>query len=96
MFDGNILIALTDYNSGPSTLKKWIKEVDYQNDTLLFVESVPSRETRWFLGRVLTNLGIYRDRLGQSSVWLNSIASGHWPKFLASQEASGVRQLARD
>ncbi len=96
MFDGNILIALAAYNSGPSTLKKWIKEVDYQNDPLLFVESVPSRETRWFLRRVLTNLGIYRDRLGQSSVWLNSIASGHWPKFLASQEASGVRQLARD
>jgi soluble lytic murein transglycosylase-like protein len=32
---------------------------------LLFIESLPTLETRLFIERVLTNLWIYRARLGQ-------------------------------
>ena len=96
MFDGDILRALAAYNSGPSTLQKWLREVDYRDDPLLFIESVPSRETRWFLRRVLTNVGVYRDRLGQKSLWLSAIASGDWPNHVEAEKTATVEQFAGD
>tara|TARA_B100001179_G_C18200604_1_gene237059 strand:+ start:74 stop:505 length:432 start_codon:yes stop_codon:yes gene_type:complete len=96
MFDGDILRALAAYNSGPGTLQKWLREVDYRDDPLLFVESVPSRETRWFLRRVLTNVGVYRDRLGQKSLWLSAIASGDWPNHVEAEKTAKVEQFAGD
>ena len=94
MFDGDLLLALAAYNSGPATLKKWRKEVDYRDDPLLFIESVPSRETRWFLRRVLTNLGVYRSRLGQEGLSLQSIVAGEWPHYVAMGKKRKVEQFA--
>ena len=94
MFDGDLLLALAAYNSGPATLKKWRKEVDYRDDPLLFIESVPSRETRWFLRRVLTNLGVYRSRLGQEGLSLQSIVAGEWPHYVAMGKIRKVEQFA--
>ncbi|HIB18795.1 MAG TPA: lytic transglycosylase domain-containing protein [Alphaproteobacteria bacterium] len=94
MFDGNLLLSLAAYNSGPATVKKWRKEVDYRDDPLLFVESVPSRETRWFLRRVLTNLGVYRSRLGQAGLSLQSIVAGEWPHHFAMGKTRKVERFA--
>ena len=94
MFDGDLLLALAAYNSGPATLKKWMKDVDYRNDPLLFIESVPSRETRWYLRRVLTNLGVYRSRLGQDDISLQSIVAGEWPRHVAINKTGRVERFA--
>ena len=48
---------------------------------MLFIESVPSRETRAFVERVLTNLWIYRYRLGQPTPSLDAIAACTWPRY---------------
>ena len=37
---------------------KW-KKTSFNNDSFLLIESIPSRETRIFVERVLTNLVIY-------------------------------------
>jgi soluble lytic murein transglycosylase-like protein len=77
----------TAYNAGPGNLRRWERKINYGNDPLLFIESLPSRETRLFIERVLTNLWIYRDRLGQPSPSLDDVVSGSWP---------GYRQLDTD
>ncbi|MDP6389249.1 MAG: hypothetical protein QF654_05085, partial [Alphaproteobacteria bacterium] len=47
----------------------------------LFIESIPSRETRLFIERVMTNLWIYRHRLGQPAPSLDTVAAGDWPRY---------------
>ena len=96
VFDGDLLFALAAYNSGPTTLKKWREEVDYRDDPLLFIESVPSRETRGFLRRVLTNLGIYRSRLGQEGLSIQSIVAGEWPRYIDLGRTKKADQFAQD
>ena len=52
-FDGNLLLSLAAYNTGPAKVRKWVKTVDYRSDPILFLESIPSPETRGFLKNVL-------------------------------------------
>ena len=80
--DGNLFYALTAYNSGPANLRKWKRKVDYRDDPLLFIESIPSWETRIFIERVLTNMWIYRIRFGQTPRSLKATVSGAWPTYV--------------
>ncbi len=80
--DGNLFYALTAYNSGPAKLREWQRRVDYRDDPLLFIESIPSSETRIFIERVLTNMWIYRLRFGQAPHSLETTVSGSWPTYV--------------
>ena len=53
------------------------------DDPLLFIESLPSLETRLFIERVLANFWIYRERLGQDTPSLDAVAAGNWPYYFA-------------
>lgn len=79
---GNLLLLAAAYNAGPGKLKSWLKSVSYGDDPLLFMESVPVRETRLFIERVITNFWIYRHRLRQDSPSLDAVASGNWPYYV--------------
>ena len=57
--EGDLLKALISYNAGPGNLSKSMKKTNFNNDSFLLIESIPSRETRIFVERVLTNLVIY-------------------------------------
>lgn len=92
---GDLFLLTAAYNAGPGNLAKWRKGAGYDQDPLLFIESIPSRETRFFIERVLANLWIYRQRLGQATPSLDAIASGAWPVYdrqesVASETASYV------
>lgn len=80
--DGNLFYALAAYNRGPAKLRQWLRRVDYRGDPLLFIESIPSGETRIFIERVLTNMWIYRIRFGQPTRSLETILSGGWPTYV--------------
>lgn len=80
---GDLFRLATAYNGGPGNLNKWQRGMDYDGDPLLFIESLPSRETRIFIERVLTNLWIYRLRLDQPTPSLDGIAAGAWPQYVA-------------
>lgn len=81
---GNDLFRLAAaYNAGPGNLRNWERSVDYRDDPLLFIESLPSRETRLFIERILTNFWIYRDRLGQPVPSLEDVVTGSWPGYVA-------------
>ena len=71
------------YNGGPGNLAKWVRQTGNQDDPLLFIESIPSRETRIFVERVMANLWIYRMRLGQTNESLSAVAGGAWPIYAA-------------
>jgi soluble lytic murein transglycosylase len=78
---GNLLMLAAAYNAGPGKLGQWLANMKYNNDPLLFIESLPSRETRAFVERVMTNFWIYRARMGQPSPSLEAVASGAWPIY---------------
>jgi soluble lytic murein transglycosylase-like protein len=79
--DGDLFRLAAAYNGGPGNLSKWLRGMGEVNDPLMFIESLPSRETRLFIERVLANLWIYRARLGQDLPSLDAIAAGDWPAY---------------
>jgi soluble lytic murein transglycosylase-like protein len=77
--DGDLFKLVVAYNGGPGNLQKWLKEVEHRGDPLLFIESIPSRETRGYVERVVANYWIYQDRLGETKTTLEQVARGEWP-----------------
>ncbi len=77
----DLLRLAVAYNAGPGNLAIWDQRMDYNDDSLLFLETLPARETRLFVERVLTNLWVYRQRLGQATPSLRALASGVWPEY---------------
>ena len=73
---GDLFQLAVAWNGGPGNLSAWLKRTKFKGDPLLFIESIPLRETRIFIERVLANLWIYRDRLGQPTPSLDAIAEG--------------------
>lgn len=79
--EGNLFKFATAYNGGPGNLSRWDKKMKYGSDPLLYIESVPAPETRNFIEKILANMWIYRNRMGQPSPSLDAVASGAWPPF---------------
>jgi soluble lytic murein transglycosylase-like protein len=92
--DGNLIQLVVAYNGGPGNLQKWLKEVEYRGDPLLFIESLPSRETRGYVERVVANYWIYQDRLGEEKTTLDQLARGEWP-VLKWSDRQRVAELKR-
>ena len=86
---GDLFHMLVAYNAGPGNLNKWRRSVDFKNDPLLFIESIPSKETRQFIERVLSNVWIYRHRLGQSAPSLDRVAAGDWAIYRGIDNETG-------
>lgn len=78
---GDLFRLATAYNAGPGNLGRWQRSMGHGNDPLLFIETVPSRETRLFIERVLTNFWVYRDRMGQPTPTLDAVVQGNWPTY---------------
>lgn len=85
---GNLFMLAVAYNAGPGALRRWQKTVNYGDDPLLFIESIPSRETRIFVERVVSNFWIYRERLNQDQPSLDAVAVGLWPYYVALDKAT--------
>ena len=89
--DGDLFRLAAAYNGGPGNLGKWQRQMEYGDDPLLFIESIPLLETRLFVERVLTNLWIYRKRLGQPAPSLTALAAGQWPVYRALDDGHTPR-----
>jgi len=73
---------VASYNAGPGNVLKWDDRVADFDDPLMFIESFSAGETRDFVERVLTNLWMYRQHLGQPTPSLDAIVSGQWPRYM--------------
>ena len=76
LIEKSLVRLLAAYNGGPGNLRKWLRTVDHQDDPFLLIESMPARETRYYVKNVISNLGIYRLRFDESAPALTSLASG--------------------
>jgi soluble lytic murein transglycosylase-like protein len=80
--EGDLFMMAAAYNGGPGNLARWKRQIERRTvDPLLFIESIPARETRNFVERVLANLWMYRERLGQPNPSLDAIAAGQRPVY---------------
>ncbi len=94
---GNLMMMAAAYNAGPGNLSRWLQGIKHGDDPLLFVESLPSRETRVFVQRVMTSYWIYQSRLGQPSASLQAVAAGQWPRYLSQDpQQPKARKTVRD
>ena len=89
--DGDLLLLAAAYNGGPGNLKKWQRRArkGAYTDALMFIESIPARETRIFIERVLSNLWMYRERLGEPAPSLDALAAGERPVYIAVDGTRG-------
>ncbi len=86
----NLILLLAAYNGGPA---KAINLASGKNgaDPLLFLESMPVRETRNYVARVLPHYWAYRARLGKSLSSLKQMAEGRWPTVSLTEELGALR-----
>ena len=85
----NLIFLAVAYNSGPGNLYKWSRRMDYKEDPLLFMESIPSKETRTFVERILGNYWIYSSLFASGGIdSLDQIIDGEWPIYSPSSEFS--------
>ena len=92
---GNLLLLMASYNAGLRRVREWQRKVMPKNDdALLFIESLPSRETRIFVKRVFRNLWIYRERLNQEMPSLDAFLGGEWPIYVELDSAEHDTQVA--
>ncbi len=85
LVESSLIRLLAAYNGGPGNLRKWLAKVDHQDDPFLLVESIPARETRYYVKNVISNLGIYRQRFGQTAPALSGLAAGNGGRFVPSK-----------
>lgn len=80
------------YNAGPGSVQKWnFGGLRDNNDVLLFVESIPFRETRHYVEVVLRNYWLYEMKAAGAdaavataaspSPSLSAVAANLWPRF---------------
>jgi soluble lytic murein transglycosylase len=76
-FAGSYILAIAGYNAGPGRAREWIEEFgdprDPRVDPIDWIHRIPIQETREYVQRVLSNIQIYRARLGEvNAVRLNA------------------------
>ena len=59
----NPVLATAAYNAGPGRIRKWLPTDDMAAD--LWIETIPFKETREYVKKVLTYTAIYQEILGQ-------------------------------
>ena len=77
----SLVPLLMSWNAGPTRYKKWNEQIKIYSDPLLYIESIPSYETRWFVKKVLKNMWIYRDKLQQPKLSRKELVNNFWPKY---------------
>jgi soluble lytic murein transglycosylase-like protein len=92
MTNNNLFQVAAAYNAGPGSLQRWLAQRDgKRDDPLLFIESLPARETRDYIKRVLTYHWMYRRVLGKGAPTLDETAAGDWPVYHSSDWRQPVR-----
>lgn len=93
LVEGNLFYLLAAYNAGPGRLQEWKRELEYNDDPLLFVESIPYAQTRNYVMQVMTNYWIYSELTGKANYSVHALLQGHWPWY---QAYSGGQMAKRD
>lgn len=69
-FDGNVNVTLAAYNAGGGIVGTWLKRYPIE-DSMVFSDLIPYRETREYVGSILRNYYWYKALYEQQNVPLN-------------------------
>jgi soluble lytic murein transglycosylase-like protein len=85
-FRGNLALATAAYNAGPVAVERWMREFglkDVENGLSLgmieFIESIPYKETRDYVGSIIRNHHWYSQRLPREARSLPTSVAGPQP-----------------
>lgn len=76
---GQLPKIIASYNAGPLPVGRW--QVNDRGDPLLWIESMPYWETRFYVPTVLRNLWIYQGFDNAPTPTLTELAQHRWPSF---------------
>ncbi len=83
--DGNLLLLIAGYNCGPGKVMQLYADAQRNSvaakDPLLFIETLPLKETRDYVQKVLATYASYRLRLNKPLGAMASLSRGEWPSY---------------
>lgn len=80
---GQLPRVIASYNAGPLPVARWAS-INDKGDPLLWIESIPYWETRYYVPSVLRNMWVYQGLNRQDTPTLKAMAEHHWPSFPTS------------
>jgi soluble lytic murein transglycosylase-like protein len=85
----NMLLVIAAYNGGPGAVQKTYERVGRDADPLMLIESLPAKETREYVEKVMAGYWIYRRQFGQDTPSLDALAKGGQSITLAYDRLNG-------
>ena len=83
---GQLPRMMAAYNAGPVPVARWAW-IPGQGDPLLWIESIPYWETRYYVPAVFRNMWVYQGLAGSQKPTLSDVAQHRWPAFPATRTA---------
>ena len=80
---GQLPRVIASYNAGPLPVARWAS-INDKGDPILWIESIPYWETRYYVPAVLRNMWVYQGLNQQQTPSLHSVAEHRWPEFPTS------------
>lgn len=80
---GQLPKIIAAYNAGPLPVARWSYLAP--GDPLLWIESIPYWETRYYVPAVFRNLWVYQGLANAETPTLSALAQHRWPAFPAGQ-----------
>ena len=77
---GQLPRVIASYNAGPLPVARWAT-INDKGDPLLWMESIPYWETRYYVPAVLRNMWVYQGLNNEPTVTLDAMAQHRWPLF---------------
>jgi soluble lytic murein transglycosylase-like protein len=77
---GQLPRVIASYNAGPLPVARWAT-INDKGDPLLWIESIPYWETRYYVPSVLRNMWVYQGLNDEGTPTLKSMAEHRWPPF---------------
>ncbi len=83
---GQLIKIMAAYNAGPVPVSRW-NYINDRGDPLLWVESLPYWETRYYIPSVMRNMWVYQGLTGAEQPALRALVEHRWPSFPAARPA---------
>jgi soluble lytic murein transglycosylase-like protein len=77
---GQLPRVIASYNAGPLPVARW-GAINDKGDPLLWIESIPYWETRYYVPAVLRNMWVYQGLNDEGTPTLKAMTEHHWPSF---------------
>jgi soluble lytic murein transglycosylase-like protein len=92
----DLLMVVAAYNGGPGAVAKARERAGIDADPLMQIETLPAKETREYVEKVVAGYWVYRRQFGEKTPSLDALAAGNriTVNFDRSQPAPGLQQAS--